>query len=238
MQENEIRALIENLESDNIERTISFREDKLGPAVCAFSNDFPNNKKSGYILLGVKDDGTVAGITIGDEELKKIGGIKSNGNVLPQPSIVVSEVFQIDGGDVVVVEVKPSLYPPVRYDGRCWIRIGPRKSIANIAEENILIERRASYAKTYDLVPALGATAGDISEEYFTLSYLPLAIDEETLQCNGRSTEQKNGRFTLLGYKKQLSHSCGHTDVRTKPTFLFTGSIHPIHPVQWRHSYR
>lgn len=173
MQENEIRALIENLESDNIERTISFREDKLGPAVCAFSNDFPNNKKSGYILLGVKDDGTVAGITIGDEELKKIGGIKSNGNVLPQPSIVVSEVFQIDGGDVVVVEVKPSLYPPVRYDGRCWIRIGPRKSIANIAEENILIERRASYAKTYDLVPALGATAGDISEEYFTLSSNP-----------------------------------------------------------------
>ena len=110
-------------------------------------------------MLGVKDDGTVAGITIGDEELKKIGGIKSNGNVLPQPSIVVSEVFQIDGGDVVVVEVKPSLYPPVRYDGRCWIRIGPRKSIANIAEENILIERRASYAKTYDLVPALGAVS-------------------------------------------------------------------------------
>ena len=224
MQENEIRALIENLESDNIERTISFREDKLGPAVCAFSNDFPNNKKSGYILLGVKDDGTVAGITIGDEELKKIGGIKSNGNVLPQPSIVVSEEFQIDGGDVVVVEVKPSLYPPVRYDGRCWIRIGPRKSIANIAEENILIERRASYAKTYDLVPALGATAGDISEEYFTLSYLPLAIDEETLQCNGRSTEQKMAALRFWDIRNNCPTHAGILMFGLNPLFYLPGA--------------
>lgn len=224
MQENEIRALIENLESDNIERTISFREDKLGPAVCAFSNDFPNNKKSGYILLGVKDDGTVAGITIGDEELKKIGGIKSNGNVLPQPSIVVSEVFQIDGGDVVVVEVKPSLYPPVRYDGRCWIRIGPRKSIANIAEENILIERRASYAKTYDLVPALGATAGDISEEYFTLSYLPLAINEETLQCNGRSTEQKMAALRFWDIRNNCPTHAGILMFGLNPLFYLPGA--------------
>ena len=224
MQENEIRALIENLESDNIERTISFREDKLGPAVCAFSNDFPNNKKSGYILLGVKDDGTVAGITIGDEELKKIGGIKSNGNVLPQPSIVVSEVFQIDGGDVVVVEVKPSLYPPVRYDGRCWIRIGPRKSIDNIAEENILIERRASYAKTYDLVPALGATAGDISEEYFTLSYLPLAIDEETLQCNGRSTEQKMAALRFWDIRNNCPTHAGILMFGLNPLFYLPGA--------------
>ncbi|MEM9681242.1 MAG: hypothetical protein AAF901_13040, partial [Bacteroidota bacterium] len=35
-----------------------FREDKLGPAICAFSNDLPDNKKEGYLLLGVRDDGT------------------------------------------------------------------------------------------------------------------------------------------------------------------------------------
>lgn len=83
------------------------------------------------------------------------------------------------------------MYPPVRYEGRCWIRVGPRRAIANVSEENILIERRASYAKTFDLVPTLGATLDDISEEYFTLSYLPLAIDEDTLRLNGRTTKQK-----------------------------------------------
>lgn len=68
MQEYEIRALISDLESDRIERTISFKEDKLGSAVCALSNDFPNNKQSGYILLGIKDNGKVAGISIGVAE--------------------------------------------------------------------------------------------------------------------------------------------------------------------------
>lgn len=224
MLENEIRSLISNLESDRIERTVSFREDKLGPAVCALSNDFPNNKKSGYILLGIKDDGTVAGIIIGDEELKKIGGIKSNGNVLPQPSIVISEVFHIDGGDVVVVEVKPSLYPPVRYDGRCWIRIGPRKSIANVAEENILIERRASYAKTYDLVPVLGATIEDISEEYFSLAYLPLAMDEETLQRNGRSIEQKMAALRFWDIKNNCPTNAGILMFGLNPLFYLPGA--------------
>ena len=137
--EEKVKALLADMESDLIERTISVKEDKLGPAVCALSNDFANHKKAGYILMGVNDDGTVNGMKIGDEELLKIGNIKSNGNVLPQPSIVVSEILSIDGGDVVALEVKPSLYPPVRYDGRCWIRIGPRKSKATIEEERILI---------------------------------------------------------------------------------------------------
>lgn len=136
-----------DLESDRIERTISFREDKLGPAVFALANDFPNHRQSGFILLGVNDNGSVKGIAINDEELQKIGNIKSNGNVLPQPSLSVSTVFHIDEGDVVVVEVKPSLYPPVRYDGRCWIRVGPRKARASLEEERILTERRVSYAK-------------------------------------------------------------------------------------------
>lgn len=224
MQESEIISLISDLESDRIERTISFREDKLGSAVCALSNDFPNNKKSGYILLGINDNGTVAGIAIGDEELKKIGGVKSNGNVLPQPSIVVSEVFHIDGGDVVAIEVKPSLYPPVRYDGRCWIRIGPRKSIANVAEEGILIERRASYAKTYDLVPALGAAIEDISEEYFSLSYLPLAIDDETLRINGRSIKFKMAALRFWDTKNDCPTNAGILMFGLNPLFFLPGA--------------
>ena len=102
---DELKAMMSDMESDRIERTISFKEDKLGPSVCAFSNDFANHKKPGYILIGVNDDGTMNGMTIGDEELQKIGNIKSNGNVLPQPSLVLSTVYRLVGGDVVVVEV-------------------------------------------------------------------------------------------------------------------------------------
>lgn len=119
LTEEQVRALLADMESDRIERTISVRENKLGPAVCALSNDFPNHKQPGYILLGVNDNGTLAGMTWSDDELQAIGNVKSNGNVLPQPSMVVSPIFKFPDGEVVVVEVRPSSYPPVRYDGRC-----------------------------------------------------------------------------------------------------------------------
>ena len=204
-----IDELLNDMESDRIERTISVREDKLGPAVCALANDFPNNKQPGYILLGVKDDGSLAGVTWSDEELQKIGNVKTNGNVLPQPSLVVSEVFKFPEGEVVVVEVKPSCYPPVRYDGRCWIRIGPRRDKATVDDERILTERRSAYAKTYDLIPAVGTNKEDLSLEHFRLSYLPLAIDEETINDNGRSIEEQMAALRFFDLKENCPTNAG-----------------------------
>jgi hypothetical protein len=47
----DVKHLIADMESNYIERTVSVREDKLGPAVCALSNDFPNHKRLGYIIM-------------------------------------------------------------------------------------------------------------------------------------------------------------------------------------------
>jgi ATP-dependent DNA helicase RecG len=224
MTKEQVIGLMADLESDRIERTISFNEKKLGPAVCAFSNDYPNSKQPGYLLLGVKDDGTVAGISIGDENLQKIGNVKSNGNVLPQPSLVVSPVFTIDGGDVVAVEVKPSHYPPVRYDGRCWIRVGPRKAIATAGEERILTERRASYAKTYDLAPALGSSIKDISIELFTINYLPNAISRDTLAENGRTITAQLSSLRFYDTAEECPTNGGILLFGLNPQFYLPGA--------------
>jgi ATP-dependent DNA helicase RecG len=216
--------LLKDMESDRIERTISVREDKLGPAVCALANDFPNHKESGYILLGVHDDSSIAGMTWPDTELQKIGNVKTNGNVLPQPSLIVSEVFSFEKGQIVVIEVKPSLYPPVRYDGRCWIRVGPRKAKATVEEEKTLIERRAGFAKTYDLVPALGSELKDLSIEHFKLSYLPLAIDEDTLKSNGRSTEEQMAALRFFDLKDNCPTNAGILMFGTNPLFQIPGA--------------
>jgi len=56
----DIRALLNDLENDRVERTISTTNtDKFGQAICAFANDLPNHQQLGYLFLGVKDDGTV-----------------------------------------------------------------------------------------------------------------------------------------------------------------------------------
>jgi|SRR5579859_755300 len=224
MIEEKVKKLIADMESDWIERTRSIADDKLGPAICAFSNDFPNHKHPGYLLLGIDDNGSLAGKTWTDEDLQKIGAMKTNGKVLPQPSIVVSSVFKLEGGDVVVIEVKPSTYPPVRYDGRCWIRVGPRRDKASIEEERILTERRVSYAKTYDLVPALGSTIDDISVELFKANYLPSAIDKETLGENGRTTEEQLASLRFYDTKEKCPTNAGILLFGLNPEFYLPGA--------------
>lgn len=224
MTEEKILRLISDMESDWIERTRSTADDKLGQAICAFSNDFPNHKHSGYLLLGVNDDGTLSGKRWTDEDLQKIGGMKTNGKILPQPSIVVSQVFNFQAGDVVAIEVKPSTYPPVRYDGRCWIRVGPRRDKASLQEERILTERRVSYAKTYDLVPALGSSIDDLSIELFKLNYLSFAIDKETLMENGRSTEEQLASLRFYDINEKCPSNAGILVFGLNPEFYIPGS--------------
>jgi ATP-dependent DNA helicase RecG len=222
--EERVKALIADMESDWIERTTSIKEDKLGPAVCALSNDFPNHKHSGYIVLGVHDDGKLAGMQWTDKELQTIGGVKTNGNVLPQPSLIVSPVFKFPEGEVVVVEVKPSSYPPVRYNGLCWIRTGPRQTRATVEEEKNLTERRAAYAKTYDLAPALGATIDDIAIEYFKSTYLPIAIHKDTIKENGRTVQEQLASLRFFNMKENCPNHAGILIFGLNPEYYLPGA--------------
>ena len=139
---DQLSALLADLELDRVERTISTKDtDKFSEAICAFANDLPNHRQPGYLLVGVRDNGQRSGLKVTDELLKNLGAIRSDGNVLPQPAMNVAH-FNFDDGDVAVVEVLPSDLPPVRYKGRVWVRVGPRKGIANEQEERILTERR------------------------------------------------------------------------------------------------
>jgi ATP-dependent DNA helicase RecG len=224
MTEQELQSLIRDMESDRVERTISFREDKLGPAVCAFANDLADSGQPGYLLLGIKDDGSLAGLSIGDEELQKIGNIRQNGNLLPPPNLSVSEVFHLKEGDIVVVTVHPATFPPVRYRGRVHIRVGPRKDVATEDEERRLMEKRISNARTFDEQPCLQSTLDDLSIDSFKLNYLPNAIDAETLEANHRDLKEQ---LSSLGFY-DLHHGCctnaGILLFGVNPRFYFQGA--------------
>ena len=154
---DEIRALLVDLENDRVERTISTTNtDKFGQAICAFANDLPNHSKSGYLFLGVKDNGDLSGIKVTDDLLKNVAAIRTDGNIQPQPSMTVEKV-SLDGLDMVMVKVEPSAFPRVRYKGRIWVRIGPRKGIANEEDERILMEKRRTNVTSFDASPCLNA---------------------------------------------------------------------------------
>lgn len=150
---DEVLDLLKSTESYRVERTVSTGNmDKFCEAICAFANDMPNSRKNGYLIIGANDNGSIAGMKVDDALLKKIAGIRSDGNILPLPTMAV-ERFSFPEGDLLVAEVRPSDLPPVRYRGRVFIRIGPRRDIATETEERILTERRCSFMATFDNHP-------------------------------------------------------------------------------------
>ena len=178
-------------ESDRVELTTSTNNtDKFGEAVCAFANDYPDSQQPGYLLIGVDDNGRASGLTVTDQLLRNIGALRSNINLEPLPAMTVQK-YELSEGDVAVVEVVPSDFPPVRYKGRVWIRVGPSRRNANQQEERILIEKRTARQKTFDTRPCHGCTINDLVLDLFLVSYLPTAVDRAVIEENNRDTAEQ-----------------------------------------------
>ena len=103
------------------------------------------------------------------------------------------EKVDFPDGDLLVVEVRPSLFPPVKYRGRTFIRIGPRRDIATESEERILIERRTSYMASWDSMPCSGSSLDDLDLSLFTNQYLPAAVPEDVRSGDHRDITEQNG---------------------------------------------
>jgi ATP-dependent DNA helicase RecG len=191
--ETELLALLADLESFRVERTVSSNDNaKFSQAICAFANDMPGSRLPGFLLIGADDkSGAPSGLRATDELLRNLAGLVSDGNILPPPAIAVYRRSLSGGGDLAVVEVQPSELPPVRYKGQAWIRRGPRKGIANEMEESLLIERRTAASRTFDALPCVGAGLSDLALDLFINTYRPLAIDAETIAENNRPVEQQ-----------------------------------------------
>ena len=166
INEEDLRALLADPESDRVERTTSTSDrDKFCEAICAFANDMPGNNLPGYLIIGARDgDDAVQGAQVTDKLLQQLSNYADSGQIVPLPSVSVQKM-SLTEGDVAVVEVRPSDMPPVRYRGRVWIRRGPRRAIANEQEERILTEKRTHHARTFDLKPCLGCGRDDLALE-------------------------------------------------------------------------
>ncbi|MBI2968512.1 MAG: putative DNA binding domain-containing protein [Bacteroidetes bacterium] len=195
---------ISNPEDDRIEKTESTTDSqKFGEAICSFANDLPNHNKPGYLIIGVKKDNLLNGLMVTEPLLQLLMDFRNDGRIVPPPAITVAR-FILPDGDVAVVEVQPSTLPPVKFKHQIYIRIGPRRGVANEQEERILNEKRSTNARTYDAFPCLGSTMNDLSMEIFRTVYLPNAIDGETLKANNR--ESVNQLASLQFY--DIKHNC------------------------------
>jgi len=199
ISDDELRQISKDLESDRVERKEALADrDKLAQAVCAFANDLPGHGLPGYLLIGVDDAGELTALAITDSLLLGLADLRDDGNILPRPSITVGK-RAIDGVEIALVEVMPSNAPPVRYRGRTWIRVGPRRAIATAEEEARLSERRRAADLPFDARPLPSASIADLDIDLFERTYLRAALAPEVLAANERSVVHQLAALRLAG---------------------------------------
>ena len=191
MDDHELEILLHDLEADRVERKASISDrDKICQAICAFANDLPNHRQPGVLFIGVNDDGSHVHLAITDELLRTLADLRSNGNILPFPTMIVQKRV-LSGMELAVIIVEPSDAPPVRYRGRVWVRVGPRRAVATTEEERRLTEKRRARDLPFDLSPVPSATLDDLDLDLFCRTYLPATLPAEILEQNQRSVEQQ-----------------------------------------------
>ena len=185
--------IIEDGETDRVEFKESLSgstAERIREAICAFANNLPRHQKSGLVFVGVRDDKTIAGLSVTDELLLQLADMKTDGNIVPPPSLNV-ERRVLQGKEIAVVTVQPSDSPPVRFRGTIYIRIGPRRGIATAQDERILNERRRSGDIPFDLHPIPTASISDLNLVQFENEYLPQAVATDILEANERTSEER-----------------------------------------------
>ena len=223
----ELAALMADAESDLVERKETFggaAPNAVRQAICAYANDLPNHGRPGVIFIGVRDDGTPTGLEVNDALLLKLAHCKTDGNILPLPTMTVTKKRLADA-DVAVVMVAPADSPPVRYRGRIWTRIGPRRAIASAQDERILNEKRRHKDIPFDAAPVRHATLADLDVRRFQYLYLPAAFDAEVLAQNDRTLEERLAATKMIVHADDPTPTAlGILTLARKPTDFLPGA--------------
>ena len=227
LNDEELTALLDDLESDRVERKSTWSASAAGKvreAVCALANDLPGHAKPGVVFIGALDDGSPGTLTVTDQLLLTMADIKSDGRIVPQPSMTV-ERRRLKGADMAVLCVWPADAPPVRCNGRIWIRTGPRRELASAQDERILNERRRFRDQPFDLRPVAHATLTDLSAARFEEDYLPGAFAADVLAANQRSYEQRLAACRMIAsVDDPIPTVLGILTLSRKPTFFLPGA--------------
>ena len=136
--------------------------DSLAAEMVAFSNGL-----GGKILIGINDDGTVAGLS--NEDIRRINKLISNtASQNVQPAInPVTENIKADDGLVILVDIPAGINKPYQdKNGVFWVKSGADKRRATSREEIQRLFQKSNLIHA-DEIPVTGVTAADLDLDYF-----------------------------------------------------------------------
>lgn len=84
-------------------------------------------------------------------------------------------------------------------------------------------EAICSFAHSYDTLPCYGSSLNDISIEIFKITYLPSAIDEETLRQNSRDIKEQLASLKFYDLKANCPTNAAILMFGNNPRFFIPG---------------
>ena len=189
-------------ESDRIEYKQSPNANDVLQAVCALANDLGSTGAPGYLLLGVRDDRSIAGVDIDggtlDEQQQRLVGRITSTKLFPTPSFAL-HAETLNGIAILIVEVHPYPVPPlVTLDGKVWVRRGTVTMRASEADIARMTERRPERAQPFDFRGVANATIDDLNtrllEDYLSSEKADIAQPENFPVLEAWLTQRQLGR--------------------------------------------
>ncbi len=190
MDSHELAELLRT-ESDRVEWKESAKNaDDVFQPVCALANDLGGSGEVGFVLFGVKKDGSVVGVdTRGrrlDDLQQQLANRLTSTALYPTPAFDLQAV-ETAGQTVVVLRVWPYPVPPVvTVNSIAWVRKGTTTRRATEADLLRLRERRPEASRPFDTRPLREATLEDLeSDELRSLYQAERGADEDSATYPG-----------------------------------------------------
>ena len=232
MDKTELLETINCGESSRIQFKANINSpNQLAAEMVAFSNS-----AGGLILLGVNDDGSLAGLKpIDINRLNQIVSNAASQSVRP-PINPITENIRLDGGLVMIIEVAAGISKPyMDNQGAIWVKSGADKRKVTAREElqRLFQSEGLVYA---DEIPVFGSSIADLDLPFFRDYYerryeesleesgLPLAGLLENLNLF-RNTQLNLTGLLLFGKKPQLR----------KPQFIVKAVVWPGNEIDIEH---
>jgi len=230
-----LRRALQTGENERCEFRRSFGREALC-TLCAFANT-----KGGEVWVGVGDDGTIVGASVGEESLRDWANkIREELGVNAR-----LELGEVEGKPVVRIVVEESLSKPVCYRGRAYVRSGSTDRIATDEEETRWVLERTG--QTWDALPERRARWEHLDPEQIRRFRrlcnlkgrrpIPEDEDDETvLRKLGLLTEDggiTRAAVLLFGREPQYFYVQAFLRIGRFRTPTFVTDDHPIYGTLW-----
>ena len=174
----------------------SFSDDVI-IALVAFANS-----KGGKVYVGMRDNGTVCGVSLGKETLQTwINEIKQK----TEPSIIPDlEVIDVDGKQVVMLTVQEYPVKPVSTKGRYYVRQANSNHLMSAFEiSNSILQTKNS---SWDYYPCIGKTLSDIDIE--KVKKVMRVIAKRNDRFNITDPMEFLRKYELIDDQNHISNGC------------------------------